>query len=78
MIEKKLLKLQAEGQEFTKNLRSLKQFIQTVKGQTVFETECFFNLFFRSNTASEEFKFKLEKIIGFEKPTGNVRKEIFS
>ena len=76
MIEKKLLKLQAEGQEFTKNLRSLKQFIQTVKGQTVFETECFFNLFFRSNTTSEEFK--LEKIIGFEKPTGNVRKEIFS
>ena len=29
----KLLKFEAEGQEFAKNLRSLEQFIQTVKGQ---------------------------------------------
>jgi hypothetical protein len=28
----KLLKFKAEGQEFEKNLRSLEQFIQTVKG----------------------------------------------
>ena len=28
----KLLKFKAEGQEFTKFLRSLEQFIQTVKG----------------------------------------------
>ena len=33
MSEKKLLKFEAEGQEFAKNLRSLEQFIQTVKGQ---------------------------------------------
>ena len=32
----KLLKFEAEGQEFSKNLRSLEQFIQTVKGQNNF------------------------------------------
>ena len=37
------LKFEAEGREF---LRSLEQFIQTVKGQNNFlVTECFFNLF---------------------------------
>ena len=32
----KLLKFEAEGREFCKNLRSLEQFIQTVKGQNNF------------------------------------------
>ena len=32
----KLLKLEAEGREFAKFLRSLEQFIQTVKGQNNF------------------------------------------
>ena len=32
----KLLKLGAEGREFAKILRSLEQFIQTVKGQNKF------------------------------------------
>ena len=32
----KLLKFEAEGQEFAKILRSLEQFIQPVKGQTNF------------------------------------------
>ena len=32
----KLLKFEAEGWEFTKFLRSLEQFIQTVKGQSNF------------------------------------------
>ena len=36
VIEKKLLKFQAEGREFAKFLRSLEQFIQTVKGQNNF------------------------------------------
>ena len=36
VIEKILLKFEAEGQEFAKFLRSLKQFIQTVKGQNNF------------------------------------------
>ena len=30
------LKFEAEGREFAKNLRSLEQFIQTVKGQNNF------------------------------------------
>ena len=33
VIEKNLSKLEAEGREFAKFLRSLEQFIQTVKGQ---------------------------------------------
>ena len=32
----KLLKLEAEGREFAKFLRSLEQFIRTVKGQNNF------------------------------------------
>ena len=34
--QEKLLKLQAEGREFAKILRSLQKFIQTVKGQNNF------------------------------------------
>ena len=34
--EKKLLKLEAEGQDFANFFRSLEQFIQTVKGQNNF------------------------------------------
>ena len=34
--QEKLLKFEAEGQEFAKCLRSLEQFIQTVKGQNNF------------------------------------------
>ena len=34
--EQKLLKFEAEGREFTKFLRSLEQFIQTVIGQNNF------------------------------------------
>ena len=36
LIEKKKLKFEAEGREFLKILRSLEQFIQTVKGQNNF------------------------------------------
>jgi hypothetical protein len=36
VIKKKLLKFEAEGGEFAKILRSLEQFIQTVKGQNNF------------------------------------------
>ena len=34
--QEKHLKFKAEGREFAKNLRSLEQFIQTVKGQNNF------------------------------------------
>ena len=36
MIEEKLLKFEAEGRLFAKSLRSLEQFIQTLKGQNNF------------------------------------------
>ena len=41
----KVLKFEAEGQEFAKILRSLKQFVQKVqwKVKTIFVKECFFN-----------------------------------
>ena len=51
--------------EFANILRSLEQFIRTVV-TTIFETECFLNLFWsflRYNTL-EQLEFKLEKIIG--------------
>ena len=38
----KLLKFEAEGREFSKFLRLLEQFIQTVKGQKKFWTRMFF------------------------------------
>ena len=43
----KNLKFKAEGRESAKVLRSLEQFVQTVKGQNNYflTTECFFNLF---------------------------------
>ena len=42
----KLLKFEAEGQEFAKILRSLKQFIQiSERSEQFVVTECFFNLF---------------------------------
>ena len=41
----KLLKLEAEGQEFAKILRSIEQFIQTMKGQNNFCNRMLFQLF---------------------------------
>ena len=63
----KLLKFETEGREFAKILRSLEQFIQTVKGQNNFWYHnsfltCFWR-FFISNKL-EQLEFKLEKIIG--------------
>ena len=66
--QEKLLKFEAQGQEFTKILRSLEKFIQKVKGQNIFlVTECFFNLSWRFLISNEleQFKFKLEKKMGF-------------
>ena len=63
----KLLKFKAEGQEFAKILRSLEQFIQTVKGQNnCLKQNAFLTCswrFLRSQTI-EQLLFKLEKIIG--------------
>jgi hypothetical protein len=54
-------KIEAEGQEFVKNFRSLEQFVQTVKGQNAFLT-CSWK-FLRYNEL-EQLEFKLERIIG--------------
>ena len=43
--QEKLLKFEAKGREFAKLLRSLEQFIQTVKGQNNFRNRMFFFLF---------------------------------
>ena len=65
--QEKLLKFEAEGLEFAKILRSLEQFIQTVKGQNNFWKQNAFLTcswrFLRSNNL-EQLEFDLEKIIG--------------
>ena len=40
--QEKLLKFEAEGREFAQFLRSLEQFIQTVKGQKFFQNRMLF------------------------------------
>ena len=63
----KLLKIEAEGQEFSRFLRSLLQLIQTVKGQTNFWLQnAFFNLFLEASMSNklEQLELKLETIIG--------------
>ena len=77
MIEQKGLKFEAEGQEFAKCLRSLEQFIQTVKGQNNFQGQntfltCSWRFLISNNL--EQFEFKLEKIIGILKNAGKVGK----
>ena len=62
-----LVKFEAEGREFAKILRSLEQFIWTVKGQNNFWQQnvfltCYWR-FPRSNKL-EQLELKLEKIIG--------------
>ena len=61
MIEKKKLKFEAEGREFAKVLRSLEQFVRTVKGQN--------NLLvpggFSDIIKIDQLEFKLEKILAF-------------
>ena len=72
----KVLKFKAEGREFANFLRSLEQFIQTVKGQNNFWKQNAFltcSWRFLSINELEQFKFKFEKIIGIEKHEGKVR-----
>ena len=70
----KLLKFEAEGQEFPKILRSLEQFIQTVKGQNGFLT-CSWR-FLRSKK-NRTIIIQIGKIIWIEKSAGKVRKIYF-
>ena len=67
MIEKNFLEFKAEGQEFAKFLRSLEQFIQTVKGQNNFwQQNAFLTCSWRFliSNESEQLEFKLENIVG--------------
>ena len=70
------MKLEAEGREFAKILRSLEQFIQTVKGQNNFwQQNAFCSWRFLISIKLEQLEFKLEKNIGIEKHAGKVRKD---
>ena len=63
----KLLKFKAESQELAKFLRSLEQFIQTVKGQNHFWQQNAFltcSWMFLIFNQFEKLEFKLEKNIG--------------
>ena len=74
------MKFEAEGQEFAKILRSLEQFIQTVKGQNHFlVTECFltFSWRFLISNKLKQLQFKLEFFFGIQKHAGKVRKILF-
>ena len=65
--QEKLLKFEAEGQQFAKCLRSLEQFIQTVKGQNNFwQQNAFLTCSWRFllSNKSEQLWLKLTKIIG--------------
>ena len=63
----KLLKFQTEGREFARFLKSIEQFIQTVKGQNNFwlQNACLTCSWrFLLSNKLEQLVFKLEKIIG--------------
>ena len=62
----KLLKFNAEGQEFENFLRSQEQFIQTVKGQNNFWKRMFFNFSWRFLISNklEQLEFKSDKNFG--------------
>ena len=63
----KLLKFEAEGREFSKILRSLEQFIQTVKGLNNFRQQNAFSTCswrFPIPDRLGQLEFKLEKSIG--------------
>ena len=71
----KLFKLEVEGREFVKNLRSLEQFIRTVKDHFLKQNAlltCSWR-FLRSNIL-QQLEFRLEKNIGIYKSAGKVRK----
>ena len=74
------MKFEAEGREFAKVLRSLEQFVQTVKGQNNF---CQQNAFvtcswrFLKSNELEQLEFKLEFWGGFRNMQEKFEKDIF-
>ena len=69
----KLLKFEAEGQQFAKSLKLLEQFIQTVKGQKNFwQQNAFLTCSWRFLISNKLEQLKLEKNIGIQKHAGKV------
>ena len=65
------MKFEAEGREFAKILRSLEQFIKTVKGKKNFlVTECFLNLLSNLNSNCSNL-LDLRKLQELNNPTDN-------
>ena len=76
----KLLKFEAEGREFSKFLRSLEQFIQTVKGPNILGNRMlFFSCSWRFLRLDklEQLKSKLEKFLGLRNMQEKLEKGIF-
>ena len=61
--QEKLLKLESESQEFAKFLRSLEQFIQTVKGQN-WQQNAFLTCSWRFFISNKLEQFELEIFLG--------------
>ena len=74
----KPLKFEAESREFSKCLRSLEQFIQTVKGQNNFWYQNAFLTcswrFLISDKLEYLIRIQIEKIVGIQKHAGKARK----
>ena len=76
----KLLKFEAESQEFANFFRSLQQFVQKVKGQNNFWQQNAFltcSCWFLTSDKLEQLEFKLKNNIGIQKHAGKDRKNKF-
>ena len=79
-VWEKFLNIEAEGREFSKVLRSLEQFIQTVKGENNFWSQnAFLTCSWRFLWCQklEQLLFKIKKFIGILKSAGKVRKRFY-
>ena len=79
VIEKNFWNVRLKAEIFSNFLRSLEQFVQTMKGQNnIWWQNAFLTCFWRFLISNklEQLEFKLEKIIGIQKHAGKVRKYI--
>ena len=81
VIEKNFWNVRLKAEIFSNFLRSLEQFVQTMKGQNnIWWQNAFLTCFWRFLISNklEQLEFKLEKIIGILKLAGKFRKFLFS
>ena len=74
------MKFEAEGQEFAKFLRSQEQFIQTVKGQTIFGKRMLFKYFtggFSYLINQNNWNSNWNKILGFRNMQEKLKKKYY-